>query len=54
VFAKCPVCESMKDLIFKFGKNGNEALEYEVKLIKHILHQELCKNLYDTWRIESV
>jgi hypothetical protein len=40
VFAKCIVYESLKDLISKLGKNSNEALEYEVKLIKYILHQK--------------
>jgi hypothetical protein len=52
VFVNCIVCESLKDLISKLGKNNNEVLEYEVKLIKHILHQESCKNLYHIWRIE--
>ncbi len=35
---KCIVCESLKDLISKLGKNNNEALKYEAKLKKHILH----------------
>jgi hypothetical protein len=52
VFAKYIVCESMKNLISKLGKNNSEALKYEVKLKKHILHQESCKNLYHTWRIK--
>ncbi len=38
VFRKCIVCESMKDFISKLGKNSNEALKYEGKLRKHILH----------------
>ncbi len=50
VFVKCIICESLKDLISKLGKNSNEVLEYEVKLKKHILHQKMCKNLYHTWR----
>jgi len=52
MFAKCIVCESLKDLISKLGKNSNEVLEYEVKLKNHILHQESCRNLHHTWRIE--
>jgi hypothetical protein len=43
MFVKCIVCESLKDLISKLGKNSNEVLEYEAKLKKHILHQESCK-----------
>ncbi len=31
---KCVVCESLKDLISKLGKNSNEVLEYEAKLKK--------------------
>jgi hypothetical protein len=38
VFVKSIVCESLKDLISKLGKNNNEVLEYEVKLRKYILH----------------
>jgi len=54
IFTKCIVCESLKNLILKVGRNSNEAIEYEGKLKKHILHQESCRNLYHTWRIESV
>jgi hypothetical protein len=54
VFAKCIVCESFKDLISKLGKHSNDAIEYEMKLRKHILYQELCKNLYHTWRTKSI
>jgi len=54
LFVKCTICESLKDLISKLGKNSNDALEYEVKLRKHILHQELCRNLYHIWRIVLV
>jgi len=54
IFAKCIICESLKDLISKLEKNSNEVLEYEMKLKKHILHQESCKNLYYIWRIELV
>ncbi len=48
MFAKCIVCESLKDLISKLGKNNNEVLEYEAKIRKHILQQESCRNLYHT------
>jgi hypothetical protein len=54
VFTTCIVCESLKDLISKLGKNSNEVLEYEAKLRKHILHQKSCKNLFHTWRTELV
>ncbi len=51
---KCVVCESLKGLISKSGNNSNEALKYEVKLKKHVLHQKSCKNLYYIQRIELV
>jgi hypothetical protein len=54
MFTKCYVCESLKNLISKLGKNNNEVLKYEAKLRKHILHQESCKNLYHTWRTKLV
>jgi len=54
VFAKCTICESLKDLISKLGKNSNESLEYETKLIKHIFHHKSCRNLYHIWRTELV
>jgi hypothetical protein len=54
VFAKCTICESLKDLISKVGRNNNEVIEYEGKLRNHILHQEFCRNLYHTWRIKYV
>jgi hypothetical protein len=54
VFAKCTICESFKDLISKVGRNNNEAIEYEGKLRKHILHQKSRRNLYHTWRIKLV
>jgi hypothetical protein len=46
VFVKYIVCESLKDLISKLGRNNNDAKEYELKLRKHILHQEFCQSLY--------
>jgi hypothetical protein len=54
MFMKYTVCESLKDLISKLGKNSNEVLKYELKLIKHILQQESCKNLYHIWRTKSM
>jgi hypothetical protein len=36
------------------GRNNNEAIEYEGKIRKHILHQESCRNSYHTWRTELV
>jgi hypothetical protein len=32
IFAKCYLCESLKDLISKLGRNNNDAREYELKL----------------------
>ncbi len=40
IFTKFIVCESFKDLISKLGKHNNNVIEYQVKLEKHILHQE--------------
>jgi len=54
MFAKCTVCESLKDLISKLGRNNNEVLEYEAKLRKHIIHQKSCRNLYHIWRTKLV
>ncbi len=54
IFAKCTICESLKDLISKVGRNSNEVNEYKRKLRKHILHQELCRYLYHAWRTKSV
>jgi hypothetical protein len=54
MFVKCIVCESLKNLISKLGKNSNGALKYEVKIRKHILHQESCKNLYHTCKTKLV
>ncbi len=54
MFAKCTVCESLKDLISKLEKNSNVVLKYEAKLKKHILHQKSCKNLYRTWKTKSM
>jgi len=51
---KCIACESLKNLISKLGKNSNEVLKYEVKLRKHILDQESCRNLCHTWKTESM
>jgi hypothetical protein len=54
IFAKCMMCESLKDLISKLGRNNNDAKEYELKLRKHILHQKPCRSLYHIWRSEFV
>ncbi len=45
-FAKCIVCECLKNLISKVEKNNGTAKEHELKLKRHNKHQELCKNLY--------
>jgi len=34
-FAKCIICESLKDLISKVGKNNASAKEHELKLKRH-------------------
>jgi hypothetical protein len=52
IFAKCTMCESLKDLISKLGRNNNDVKKYELKLKKHILHQDFYKILYHTWRSE--
>jgi hypothetical protein len=54
MFIKCTVCESLKDLISKLGKNSNDVKEYGLKLKKHLLHQKLCRSLYHTWRSKYV
>jgi len=53
-FTKCIVCESLKDLIFKAGKNNLNVKEHEIKLKKHTIHQESCQCLYHTWRDKSM
>jgi hypothetical protein len=47
IFAKFIVCESLKDLISKLGRNNNDAKKYELELRKH-MHQEFCRSLYHT------
>jgi len=54
VFAKCIVCKSLKDLISKLEKNNSDARKYELKLKKHLLHQESCRSLYHTWKSKPV
>jgi hypothetical protein len=54
IFTKCTICESLRDLISKLGKNSNDARKYEIWLKKHLLHQKLCKSLYHSWRSESL
>jgi len=34
IFVQCIMCESLKDLILKLGKNNSDAKEYELKLKK--------------------
>jgi hypothetical protein len=46
IFSKCIVCETLKDLISKLGRNNNDVREYELKLRKHLLHQDSCRSLY--------
>jgi hypothetical protein len=36
------------------GRDSNEAIEYEGKLRKQILHQKSCKNLYHTWKTKPM
>jgi hypothetical protein len=38
VFAKCIICESLKDLISKAGKNNLSVKEHGIKLKKHNIH----------------
>jgi hypothetical protein len=42
IFAKCTICESLKDLISKVGKKNPCVKEHEIKLKKHIIHQKIC------------
>ncbi len=35
---RCIICESLKDLISKVGKNTASAKEHEMKLQKHNIH----------------
>jgi len=53
-FAKCIICESLKDLISKVGKNSSSAKEHELKLKRHNKHQESCRHLYNSWKSESI
>jgi hypothetical protein len=53
-FAKCIICELLKDFISKVGENSAGAKEHEMKLWKHNIHQELYKRLYHTWRAKSI
>jgi hypothetical protein len=38
ISTKCAMCESLKYLILKLGKNNIDAKEYELKLRKKKLH----------------
>jgi len=53
-FAKCIICESLKDLISKVGKNNASAKEHELKMKRHNKHQESCRHLYDSWKSKSI
>jgi len=46
------MCESLKYLISKLGRNNSDVRKYELKFKKQLLHQELCRSLYHTWRSE--
>jgi hypothetical protein len=50
IFAKCTMCESLKELISKLVNNIIDVRKYELKLRKYLLHQESSRNLYHTWR----
>jgi len=47
-FAKCTICESLKDLISKVGKNNLCVKKHDIKLKKHNNNQESCQRLYHT------
>jgi hypothetical protein len=53
-FANCTICESLKDLISKVGKNNVSANKHELKLKRHNKHQESCKCFYHGWKTKSV
>jgi len=53
-FAKCIICEYLKDLISKVGKNNDSAKEHELKLKRHNKHQKSCKHLYHNWKAKSI
>jgi hypothetical protein len=54
IFAKCTVCESLKDLISKVRKNNLNVNKHEIKLKKHNICQESCRCLYHTWKAKSM
>jgi len=53
-FTKCTICESLKDLILKVGKNSVNAKEHELKLKRHNKHQKSYKHLYHNWKTELI
>jgi hypothetical protein len=53
-FAKCTICESLKDLISKVGENNVGAKAHEMKLQKHNIHQKSCRCFYHTWKTKSI
>jgi len=54
IFTKCTICESLKDLISKVGKNNPDVKKYKIKLKKHNIHQESRQCLYHTWKVGFV
>ncbi len=53
-FAKCIVCESLKDLVLKVGKSSASEKEVQMKLKRHNKHQKNCRALYQSWKRKSV
>jgi hypothetical protein len=51
---KCTVCESLKDLISKVGKNSANVKEHELKLKRHNKHEKSCRCLYHSWKTKSI
>ncbi len=52
-FAKCIVCESLKDLILKVGEKNASEKESQMKLKRHNKHQKICRALYWSWKTKS-
>jgi len=53
-FAKCTICESLKDLISKVKKNNASAKEHELKLKRHNNHKKSCRHIYHNWKVELI
>jgi hypothetical protein len=54
IFAKCTLWIYEGFDIEIWNELQLDVREYELKLEKHLLHQESCKSLYHTWRSEFV